>query len=140
MGSPRPHFLDTNVLLRFLVRDDEVKAAAALDLLLRVELREEQIITSPLVIFETIFTLQKSHGISRARIRSLLMSILALRDLELVDKPVHHDALELFASTTLSYADSYNVAYMRWRKINRIYSWDADYDRIRGIERIEPGG
>jgi predicted nucleic acid-binding protein len=139
MDSVRPHFLDTNVLLRFLVRDDEEKAAAALDLLLRVERREERILTSPLVIFETIFTLQKSYGVSRSRIQSLLISVLALRDLELVDKPVHQDALELFATTNLSYADSYNVAYMRWKQINRIYSWDADFDRIQGIERIEPG-
>ena len=66
------------------------------------------------------------------------MSVLALRDLELVDKSVHQEALELFASTNLPYADSYNVAYMRWRKIDRIYGWDTDFDHIQGIERIEP--
>jgi len=49
-------FLDTNILLRFLTRDDEQKAQQALDLLLRIERGEEKVITSPLVIFETIFT------------------------------------------------------------------------------------
>jgi predicted nucleic acid-binding protein len=126
------------VLLRLLTRDDEEKATHALDLLLRVDQHEERVITSPLVIFETIFTLQKSYGVSRSQIRALLLPILGLRDLELIDKAVHHDALDLFASTNLSYADSYNAAYMRWRQLDRIYSWDADFDRIPGIERIEP--
>lgn len=31
--APSPRFLDTNVLLRYFTRDDERKAAAALELL-----------------------------------------------------------------------------------------------------------
>ena len=58
--------------------------------------------TSPLVIFETVFTLQKSYEMPRARIRSLLLSVVELRHLELMDKPVYHSALELFATTNLS--------------------------------------
>ena len=40
-------FLDTNVILRYLTRDDEVKAQAALRLLLRAERGEERLATSP---------------------------------------------------------------------------------------------
>ena len=54
-----PRFLDTNILLRYLTRDDEEKARRALALLLRVERGEEEVVTSPMVVFETIFTLQR---------------------------------------------------------------------------------
>ena len=38
-------FLDTNILLRYLTRDDEAKAQQALALLRRVERDEEQVET-----------------------------------------------------------------------------------------------
>ena len=64
-----PRFLDTNILLRYLTRDDEVKARACLALLLRVERAEEVVVTSDLVIAETVFTLQspRQYGLSRDR-------------------------------------------------------------------------
>jgi predicted nucleic acid-binding protein len=54
-------FLDTNVLVHYLTRDDEQKAEAAFALLRRVEQGDEKVVTSPLVIFEVVFTLQKSY-------------------------------------------------------------------------------
>ena len=134
-----PSFLDTNVLLRFFTRDDEEKASRARDLLLSVEQRVERLVTSPLVIFETVFILQRSYGVSRSQIQSLVGSVLGLRNLELADKSIHLDALHLFAESGLSYADSYNAAYMRSQGIHQIYSWDADFDLMHGIARVEPG-
>jgi predicted nucleic acid-binding protein len=131
-------FLDTNVLLRFFTRDDEVKASGALALLLRVERREERVVTSPLVIFETIFTLQKAYSVPRTRVRALLLPVLSLTNLELVDKPLHLMALDLFASSELSFADAYNATFMRQREVGTIYSWDTDFDKVPGITRTEP--
>jgi uncharacterized protein len=139
VASPAPLFLDTNVLLRVLSRDDEEKAAAALVLLQRVERGDERAVTSPLVIFETVYTLQKSYSVPRSDIQRVMLPVLRLRGLELVDKTVHINALELFASTNLSFADAYNAAFMRWRHLTGIYSWDKDFDRVAGIERWEPG-
>ena len=63
-------FLDTNILLRYLTRDDPVKAEPALAVLVRVERGEEKVITSPLVIFETVFTLQgRNYRVPRDRIK-----------------------------------------------------------------------
>jgi predicted nucleic acid-binding protein len=131
-------FLDNNVLLRFLTRDDEDKARAALALLEKVERGEERVAISSLVIFETVFTLQKSYAVERERIQSSMLSILGLRGLECEDRSVHTEALEVFGSSNLSFADAYNAAYMHHRGLRRIYSWDADFDRVSGIERLEP--
>ncbi len=70
-------FLDTNILLRFLTRDDEQKAQQALDLLLRIERGEEKVITSPLVIFETIFIYEVFTFRIRASTLGLLIFTLA---------------------------------------------------------------
>jgi predicted nucleic acid-binding protein len=37
----------------------------------------------------------------------------------------------------ISFADAFNAAFMQ-QQIGEIYSWDADFDRIPGIARIEP--
>lgn len=131
-------FLDTNILLRYFTRDDEQKAQRALDLLIRVERGEEKIITSSLVIFETVFTLQRFYKVPRQRIKELILSIISLRGLHLPGKNVYYQAFDLYVAHNISFADAYNAAYMLSEEISNIYTWDTDFDRINGIVRLEP--
>ena len=132
-------FLDTNILLRYLTRDDEQKAQRALNLLIRVERGEEKIITSSLVIFETVFTLQSFYKVHRERIKELLLPIISLRGLQLPGKNIYYQAFDLYIGNNISFADAYNAAYILAEGIPNIYSWDTDFDRIEGIIRLEPG-
>ncbi len=131
-------FLDTNILLRFLTRDDEGKAQQALDLLLRIERGEEKVITSPLVIFETIYTLQRFYKVPRQRIKDQILSIISMRSLHLPDKNLYHHSFDLYLTKNISFADAYNAVYMQAEEVSHIYSWDRDFDKIDGITRLEP--
>jgi uncharacterized protein len=131
-------FLDTNILLRFLTRDDERKAQCALELLMRVERGEEKVITSPLVIFETVYTLQSFYKVPRQTIKEQVLSIISMRGLHLPDKNIFYQAFNLYVAKNISFADAYNAAYMLAEKISNIYSWDKDFDKIEGITRLEP--
>jgi predicted nucleic acid-binding protein len=131
-------FLDTNVLLRYLTRDDEDKARLALALLTRVERGEEKVVTSPLVIFETVFTLQKRYGFPKEQIRDAVSDLLSLRGLELPNKSLYARALELFATENIPFTDAHTAAYMQSHGLTEIYSWDTDFDHIPGIQRVEP--
>jgi predicted nucleic acid-binding protein len=133
-------FLDTNILLRYFTRDDEAKARKALVLLQRVEKGEEKVETSLPVIFETIFTLKKQYKMPIPRIKELLLPILRMRGLRLPAKTLCIAALNLFAERNISYADAFNAVYMQSKGITEVYSWDTDFDRIKGITRIEPAG
>ena len=64
-------FIDTNLFLRYFTRDDEEKAEKVLNLLKRIERNEEQVITSSLVMFEVIFTLESFYKVSREEIKEL---------------------------------------------------------------------
>jgi predicted nucleic acid-binding protein len=138
MASRTPRFLDTNVLLRFFVPEYPDMARHARALFLRVERGEEKVTTSPMVVFETVFTLQRTYGVPRAEIRERLLPLLSLRGLELPEKTVHVRALDVYASTTVSFADAYSVAFMEAHGLTEIYSWDTDFDRVRGVDRVEP--
>jgi predicted nucleic acid-binding protein len=131
--------IDTNVLLRLLTRDDERKAAEALALLQRVELGEERVAASPLVVFEVIYTLQRSYHVPREQIQNLVRPIISLRSLELAGKPIFLRALDLYVQAQLPFADAYNAAFMESQAIDEIYSWDTDFDDLPGITRVEPG-
>ena len=38
----------------------------------------------------------------------------------------------------MSFVDAYNAAYMHAHHVRETYSWDADFDKVEGIVRIEP--
>ncbi|HLQ11487.1 MAG TPA: PIN domain-containing protein [Ktedonobacteraceae bacterium] len=131
-------FLDTNILLRYLVGDNQQMAEQALNLLMRVERGEEKVVTSSLVIFETIFTLQSFYRVPRQQIKEQVLPIISLRGLHLPDKSVFYKALDLYVTKNISFADAYNAAYMISEEVLNIYSWDRGFDKIDGIIRLEP--
>jgi predicted nucleic acid-binding protein len=133
-----PRFLDTNVLVRHLTNDDPDKAIRALALLERADEREEELVTSPMVIFETIFTLQNTYHASRTAIREGVGAVISLRGLRLMNKGLYLRALDLYVDKNISFADAYNAVFMQSTGLTEIYTWDTDFDRLEGITRVEP--
>ena len=134
-------FLDTNILVRYLTGDDPQKAQASYELLVRVERGEEPVVTTDLVIAETVFVLQsKSYSLSRDRIRELVEPVIELRGLRLPQKSLYYRVFDLYCQKRISFADAYNAAYMASQGLTEIYSYDTDFDRVEGIRRVEPVG
>jgi predicted nucleic acid-binding protein len=138
--SDAPRFLDTNVLLRYLTRDDETKAEQALALLQRVEQDTERVALAPHVVAELVFTLDRFYKTPRTLIRELVRDIITLPGVQLPGRALLLDALDLFASNRrkISFADAYTTIYMRSRGLTELYSWDTDFDAITGVSRVEP--
>lgn len=109
-----------------------------MQLLTRVERGEEKVITSSLVIFETVFTLQKFYKVPRASIKELILPFITLKGLQLPSKHIYHRAFDLYVTKNISFADAYNAAYMLAKEVPHVYSWDTDFDKIEGIIRQEP--
>ncbi|MDQ2783687.1 MAG: PIN domain-containing protein [Chloroflexota bacterium] len=131
-------FLDTNVLLRYLTRDDERKATAAFALLQRIERGEERVVTTQAVIFETVFTLQRFYKVPRPEVQALVLPIIMLRGVQLPNKPLYQEAFSLYAAQKISLPDAWNAVFMRARGLTEIYSWDTDFDEMDWLTRIEP--
>ena len=133
-------FVDTNVLLQHLVREDEGKAIGCRELLLRLERGEEVAVATDIVIFEAVYVLQSArhYGLSRSRIRQLIEPMIALRGLRLPRKSLYSRVFDVYCNSSVSFADAYNAAYMESRGINEVYSYDTDFDRIPGVTRVEP--
>ncbi len=132
-------FLDTNILLRHLTQDDLVQSKASTSLLRRVEQGEEIVVTSELVVVEAVFILQsKRYALSPEAIRNALEPLILLPGIRLPNKPIFRRAFNLYCAQRMSFVDAYNAAFMEARGITDIYSYDTDFDRVQGINRLEP--
>lgn len=135
---PVPRFLDTNILLRYFTGSDGEKAQAAKALLERIERGEEKVVTSLLVVFEVVFTLQRTYKVTKAQIRELVGDVLALRSVQLTGKRLCLEALDLYVAKNISFADAYNALYLQAQGLAEIYSWDTDFDHLPTVKRLEP--
>lgn len=135
-------FLDTNVIIRYLTGDDEAKAAACYELFQRVQRGEEELFTSEAVVAEVTFVLSSRRGpyrLNHEEVRGRLLPILSLRGLHLPQKTMCLNALDLYGSAPfLDFEDALAVAHMERRGLAEIVSYDRDFDRLPGIERVEP--
>lgn len=130
-------FLDTNVFLRHLRQDDPVLSPKATAILARVEQGEIRVRTSDTVIFETVFTLQRSYKQPRDRIAEALLPLIELPGIHLPGKTLYGNAFDLYRQSPLGFADCYHVALMQRLGVTEIFSFDGDFDHIPGIVRKE---
>jgi uncharacterized protein len=133
-------FVDTNIFLRYLTRDDPVKAEACYQLLEKARKNEISLATSESVIAEIVFVLAspRLYNLSRVDIRARLYPLLTLEGLKLPDRRKFVRALDLYTSHTIDFEDALTVAEMESLQIETLYSYDLDFDKIEGIQRIEP--
>ena len=134
-------YIDANVILRYLTRDDPVKAQACYALLRRVESGDEDVTTSEVIIHEVLYVLtsRAQYGLSHEDAASRLRPVLALRGLKMPRKQVCRRALDLFASYPhLDFGDALAIAESEHLGISEIISYDTDFDRVPGVQRVEP--
>ena len=133
-------FVDANVFLRYLTRDDVAKAARVKDLLERAERGEVELLTSESVISELVFVLSspRLYNLTRERIRTLLIPLVSLKGLKLPNRTLFLRALDLYAATPMDFVDALAIAHMEARKMTEIYSYDGHFNGVSGVKRLEP--
>ena len=133
-------FIDTNVFLRYLTKDDPTKAANCLALLKSASAGELKLYTTDLVIAELIWVLQspKTYKLDPSEIYDIVMPLLTIKNLYFPCKNLFPDIMELFKTKGIDYIDAYNSVIMRGRNIDTIYSYDKHFDQIPDVIRKEP--
>jgi uncharacterized protein len=133
-------FIDTNIFLRFLTKDDPVKAARCRDLLQNATEGDFKLYTTDLVVAELIWVLQspKTYNLSPSEIFEIIIPLLTRKNLYFPCKNVFLDIMELFKTENIDFIDAYNSLMMRDRKIDTIYSYDKHFDQLPDLLRQEP--
>ena len=132
-------FLDTNILIRHLVRDNPDQATRATALMEAVADHEIRIRLPDTVVFETIFTLQRVYSISKREIADEMSTIVKHPGVILDHKEAVLNALAFWRGIgSLSFADCYHLALAADLGYTEICSFDKKMDRYPGVARVEP--
>jgi len=97
--------IDTNVLVRFLVRDEQRQFARAQRLLRREAERGEPVFVSHLVLLETEWVLRSRYGLSKAAILRAFSGLLESAELQIEAEASVEQALFIWKDSAAEFAD-----------------------------------
>ena len=95
--------IDTNVLVRFLVQDDEKQAQIATQLLAEAETNKQPLFVSNVVVLELIWVLRSVYEVPRDEILGSLNELLSMMALEFQDSVIVRDFV------TSAYGNTYDL-------------------------------
>jgi predicted nucleic-acid-binding protein len=96
--------IDTNILLRYFVKDDPIQTAIAVRTIHNLSPEEPGWI-SILVLAELTWTLRRTFKLDRAAIAGVVRKLLDSADVVLEQGEILHQALNLYTTTKADFAD-----------------------------------
>jgi predicted nucleic-acid-binding protein len=117
--------IDTNVLVRFLVRDDEAQFEKARRLIKREVDSEEAVFVSLLVLLETEWVLRSRYGLPKAEIMDAISRLLDAADLRFEDEPAIEETLFNWRDSVADFADCLIGAHNRRMGCRATATFDA---------------
>jgi len=97
--------IDTNVLVRFLVRDDETQFEKARKLIRREVAAGRSVFVNQLVLMETEWVLRSRYAVPKNQIIEAISGLLDATDIQFEDEPAIEEALFMWKDTTADFAD-----------------------------------
>ncbi len=97
--------LDTNVLVRYLTRDDAKQFQEAAALLLGLEKHQQSALLSTVTLCETVWVLARAYQIDRAQIVEMFGKLLDTSLFVIEDKDAVREAVDLYRAGRGDFAD-----------------------------------
>jgi predicted nucleic-acid-binding protein len=96
--------IDTNILVRFLVRDDETQFEKARRLIGREVAAGRRVFVSQLVLLETDWVLRSRYDLQKTGIIKVVSGLLDANDAQLEDEPAIEEALFVWKDRSVGFA------------------------------------
>lgn len=97
--------IDTNVLVRFLVRDDEAQFDKARKLIKREVAAGRRVFVSQLVLLETEWVLRSRYALPKIEIIAAISGLLDATDVQFEDEPAIEETLFAWKDSAAGFAD-----------------------------------
>jgi predicted nucleic-acid-binding protein len=125
--------VDTNVLVRFLVRDDEAQFERARKLIKREVGAGRRIFVSQLVLLETEWVLRSRYSLSKNQIVAAISGLLDAADVQFEDEPTIEESLFNWKDTTADFADCLIGARNRRLGCRATATFDTKASKLPGF-------
>lgn len=130
------YYLDTNLFITAAL-DESENGKKARQLLNKIHKGETEGYTATLTVDEFLWKLQKDLGKERAIEAVRIFWAISHLTLISIDTIVIKKALDVYKEMLLDPRDSIHIAAMQIKGITIIISTDRDFDKIKGIKRID---
>ena len=131
-------FIDSNIFLRTLLRDEEETFKDCVSFLNEIKKGEIKAFTSNLILAEINWTLLKFYKFPKEKVIEGLYSISRLKNLRIIDKFNANLAIEIYKKLPIKFIDALIASNPRiLKKEVMIISYDKDFDKLNVI-RKEP--
>ncbi len=125
--------VDTNVLVRFLVRDDEAQFEKARKLIKREVASGRRVFVSQLVLLETEWVLRSRFSLPKSQIIGAISGLLAATDVRFEDESAIEEALFIWKDNTADFADCLIGAQNRRLGCRATATFDLKAARLPGF-------
>lgn len=134
MPSPKRVVIDTNLLVRYLTRDDIEKADAVESLLDKAGSGEVTIIIPSIVIAELVWVLESFYKLEAVAVSDLVESILNTPGLEVDEKGILFTMRKTYREKKIDFIDAWIIEFAKGNSIDTIYSFDKKH--FKSIKNI----
>ena len=129
--------IDANVILRYLVRDDEALWAKADAAMRRMDRGEIVLDCDPVILGEDVWTLTTYYKLPRKDIASALSELLSAEGFRVFGKDRYVRALQLYSTCIPHFADACACAAAIEDCEGRLLSFDRGLSKVAGVSRRE---
>ena len=117
--------IDTNIIIRFLVADNEEQFKIAKDIFFEIEKSQKTVIILDVVFMEAFFVLTKLYQLPKSEVLNDLKSILALDGVVNSDKVILNEVFNLIENKNIDFVDALLCAKSMLQGFEKI-SFDKD--------------
>ena len=125
--------IDTNVLVRFLVRDDEAQFDRARKLIKREVAAGRRVFVSQLVLLETEWVLRSRYALRKIEIIGAVSGLLDATDVQFEDESAIEEALFVWKDAVVDFADCLIGARNRRLGCRATATFDAKASALPGF-------
>lgn len=125
--------VDTNVLVRFLVRDDEAQFEKARKQIKREVASGRRVFVSQLVLLETEWVLRSRFSLPKSQIIEAISGLLDATDVRFEDEPAIEEALFIWKDNSADFANCLIGAQNRRLRCRATATFDVKAARLPGF-------
>jgi predicted nucleic-acid-binding protein len=125
--------IDTNVLVRFLVQDDDAQFDKARKLIKREIAAGRRVFVNQLVLMETEWVLRSRYAVPKNQIVAAISGLLDAADIQFEDEPVIEEALFIWKEATADFADCLIGAKNRRMGCQVTVTFDVKASKLPGF-------
>lgn len=110
--------IDTNILVRYLIRDNEQQFQKALDIIKTANTSQQDLYIDEVVVAETVWVLKSYYQQEKSTICESLTKLINLPVFSNPRKPILLQAISIYTENNISYVDAWLLSIAHHKKLD----------------------